>query len=192
MLAALDRAAVAIIHRADDVLAGAVAVVEDDLGLAVAIGVEQLPDMGEAVPLRRILQRHLDDVVADHVENCGSSRAERVGDVGHAVALVGDEPRRVAARVDDGAAGIVERQLQAEGPALLDLGDAFETLSGGQQVEPAELIVRAPIAPGRAGRAALPARIFGHRFFLLVHSRHSSSESADPRSGRSQFLHASH
>ena len=38
-------------------LAGAVAVVEDDLGLAVAVGVEQLPDMGEAVPLRRVLQR---------------------------------------------------------------------------------------------------------------------------------------
>ena len=55
MLAALDRLTVAVIHRADNVLAAAVAVIKDDLGLAVAVGVEELPDMGEAVPLGRVL-----------------------------------------------------------------------------------------------------------------------------------------
>ena len=68
MLAALDRLTIAVIDWPDDVLAGAIAVVEHDLGLAVAIRVEQLPDMGEAVPLGRVLQRHLYDVVTDHVD----------------------------------------------------------------------------------------------------------------------------
>ena len=125
MLAALDGTAVTVVHRADDVLAGAVAVVEDDLGLAVAIRVEQLPDMGEAVPLRRVLQRHLDDVVADHVDQFGVLAGERVGDIGHAVALVRDEARRVAPLVDHRAARIIERQAQAEGPAFHHLGDTF-------------------------------------------------------------------
>src|SRR5579884_2882415 len=162
MLAALDRAAVAVVDRPDDVLAGAVAVVEHDLRLAVAVGVEQLPDMREAVPLRRVLQRHLDDVVADHVDELRVLARQRIGDVGHAVALVGDQPWRVAARVDDGAAGVVERQAEAEGAALPHLGDALQHLVRGQQVEPAELVVGAPVAPGRAGRAALPARMVGH------------------------------
>ena len=125
MLAALDGAAVAIVHRPDDVLAGAVAVIEDDLGGAVAVGIEQLPDMGEAVPLRRILQRHLDDVVADHVDQFRVLAGERVGDVGHAVALVGNQARRMAARVDDRAARIIERQAEAENPAFLHLGNAL-------------------------------------------------------------------
>ena len=162
MLAELDRAAIAVIDRADDVLAGAETVVENDLRLAVAIGVEQLTDMSEAVPLRRILQRHLDHVVADHIDPLRVFAGERIGDVGHALALVGDEPRRMAPRVDDGAAGIVERQAEAEGLAFLNLGDAFLDLVGGQQVEPAQLIVRTPIAPGRACRAAFPTRVIGH------------------------------
>jgi len=55
MLAALDRLTIAVIDWPDDVLAGAIAVVEDDLGLAVAVRIEQLPDMSKAVPLCRIL-----------------------------------------------------------------------------------------------------------------------------------------
>ena len=168
MLAALDRAAAAIVHRPDDVLAGAVAIVEDDLGRAVAIGIEQLPDMREAIPLRRILQRHLDDVVADHVDQFRVLAGERVGDVGHPVTLVGNQARRMAARVDDSAARIIERQAEAEGPAFLHLGHSLQDLVRGQQIEPAELIVGAPIAPGRARRATLPARIVGHRFSFFT------------------------
>ena len=46
-----------VVGGADDVAAGAIAVVEHVLGAAVAIGVEHLADMGKAVPLRRVLQR---------------------------------------------------------------------------------------------------------------------------------------
>ena len=136
----LDRLAVAVIHRPDDVLAGAIAVVEDDLGLAVAIGVEQLADMGKAVPLRRILQRHLDDVVADHIDELRVLAVERIGHIGHAVALVREKPRRMAARVDHGAAGIVERQAQAKSRPSLTSATPLDLVRG-QEVEPAELIV---------------------------------------------------
>jgi hypothetical protein len=61
----------------EDVAAGAVAVVVDRFGDTVAVGVEQLADVGEAVPLRRVLQVHHHQVVADHV---GVQR------------VVGDEP----------------------------------------------------------------------------------------------------
>ena len=162
MLAQFDGAAIAVIDRADNVLAGAIAVIEDDLRLAVAVGVEELTDMGKAVPLGRILQRHLDHIVADDVDELRVLARQRVSDIGHALAFVGDKPRRVAARIDDRSAGVIERQRQTKGLALSDLGDALLDLFGGQQIEPAELIVRSPIAPGRAGGAAFPARIFGH------------------------------
>ena len=51
------------VRRPDHVLAGLKAVVVDRLGPAVGVGVEELPDMGEAVPLRRVLQMHDDEVV---------------------------------------------------------------------------------------------------------------------------------
>ena len=98
---ALDHLPVAVLDRPGDVLAGAIAVVEDDLRLAVAVGVEQLPDMREAVPLRRILQRQQHLIVADHVEQLRVVAAERIGHVRHAVALGRHQLRRVAARVDD-------------------------------------------------------------------------------------------
>jgi hypothetical protein len=51
------------------VLAGAVLVVEHDLGLAVAVRFEQLrDDISQAVLLSRVRQRYLDDVVADDVD----------------------------------------------------------------------------------------------------------------------------
>jgi hypothetical protein len=87
---------------------------------------------------------------------------ERIGDVGHAVALVSGQNRRVAARVDDRAARIVERDRQAEGFPFLDLGNRLQHLVRGQQIEPAELIVGTPIAPGRADRAVFPAWVVGH------------------------------
>ena len=45
-----DDLPVAVLDRPGDVLAGAIPVVEDDLRLAIAVGIEQLPDMREAVP----------------------------------------------------------------------------------------------------------------------------------------------
>ncbi len=159
----LIRLAGGVVERAHDMLVGAIAVVVDHLGLAVAVGVEELADMGEAVPLRRVLQRHHDDVVADDIGVAVVVPAQRVVHDRAAVALGRAQRRRVAARVEHVAAGIVERQRQAEAQPLLHLGDALEHLPGRQQVEAPQLVVGPPIAPGRAGRAALPARVLGHR-----------------------------
>ena len=69
---------------------------------------------------------------------------------------VGARTRRVPPLVQRGAAGVVERQAQAEADAGLDLAHALEDLLGGEQVDAAELVVVAPVAPGRAVRALRP------------------------------------
>ena len=56
---------------------GAVAVVVDRLGLAIAVGIEQLADMGEAVPLGRVLAVQDDEIVADDVGAVGLVCARR-------------------------------------------------------------------------------------------------------------------
>ena len=61
----------------------------------------------------------------------------------------------MAALVQHRAAGEVERQAQAEADAGLDLAHALEHLLGGEQVDAAELVVVAPVAPGRARSGAL-------------------------------------
>ena len=66
-----------VVARADEVDAGAVAVVVDGLLDAVAVGVELGADVGERVPLRRVLQREGHHVVGPHVDVLG------VAEVGH-------------------------------------------------------------------------------------------------------------
>ena len=61
----------------------------------------------------------------------------------------GSSPRARAARQ-------VERQAEAEGAAVLHLCDALEHLLGCEEVEPTELIVLAPVTPGRALWTMLP------------------------------------
>ena len=124
----LDNLSIAVFDRSGDVFAGTVAIIKDDLRRAVAISVEQLADMREAVPLRRILQCQQHLVVADDVDEARVVAAERVGHVGHAVALGRRQLGRIAARIDDGAAGIIQRHRQAEGAALLHLGDGLQHL----------------------------------------------------------------
>jgi hypothetical protein len=51
----------------NDVFAGAETVVEDDLALAVAVGIEAAADVGKAVPLRGVLQREQYPVVGNDV-----------------------------------------------------------------------------------------------------------------------------
>ena len=157
-----------VVGRADDVAAGAIAVVEHVLGAAVAIGVEHLADMREAVPLRRVLQRQEHLVVADDVGGGGIVAAQRVVHVGLVAAHGGLQHRRMAARREDGAARIVERQRQAERLADLHLGDALQDLLRRQEIEPAAFIVGAEIAPGRAGGAVGPAWIVCHDEFPPV------------------------
>ena len=153
-----------VVLRADEVDPGAVAVVEDGFLDAVAVGVELRARVRERVPLRRVLQRERHRVVGPHVD---VARAPVLRDVllvdvvegrGVAVEVLGRrEPtggyRRWFSAVPP---GIVERQAQAEADAGLDLAHALEHLLGGEQVDAAELVVVAPVAPGGAGRALLP------------------------------------
>ena len=125
---ALDNLSIAVFDRSGDMFAGTVAIIEDDLRRAVAISVEQLADMREAVPLRRILQCHQHLVVADDVDEARVVAAERIDHVGHAVALGRRQLGRIAARIDDRAAGIIQRHRQAEGAALFHLGDGLQHL----------------------------------------------------------------
>ena len=149
--------------RPDQVDAGAVPVVVDGLLDPVAVGVELGPDVGQRVPLGRVLQRQRHHVVGPHVDVPGSpnfvhlAHVDVVEGAGVALHVLGRrEHRRVAALVQGRAAGVVERQAQAEADAGLDLAHALEDLLGGEQVDAAELVVVAPVAPGRAGRALLP------------------------------------
>ena len=149
--------------RSDQVVAGAVPVVVDRLLDPVAVGVELGSDVGERVPLRRVLQREGHHVVRPHVHVLGvaellhRAHGDVVEGVGIAVHVLGRrEDRRVAPLVQGGPAGIVERQAQAEADAGLDLSHALEHLLGSEQVDAAELVVVAPIAPRRAWWALLP------------------------------------
>ena len=143
---------------------GAVAVVVDGLLDAVAVGVELGAGVRERVPLRRVLQRERHLVVGPHVDVTRARRTSGSRSGGRcrrrsglpSMSSVGARTRRVAPLVQRGAAGIVERQAQAEADAGLDLAHALEHLLGGEQVDAAELVVVAPVAPGRAVRALLP------------------------------------
>ena len=170
-----------VVGRADDVAAGAIAVVEHVLGAAVAIGVEHLADMREAVPLRRVLQRQDHLVVADDVGGGGIVAAQRVVHVGFVAAHGRLQHRRKAARREDRAAGIVERQRQAEGLSDLHLGDALQDLFRRQQIEAATFVIGAEIAPGRAGGAVGPAWVVCHLRFLVLAARERGTVAAGCR-----------
>ena len=93
-----------VVGRADQVDAGAVAVVVDGLLDAVAVGVELGADVGERVPLGRVLQREGHHVVGPHVDVLGVAEVghlahvDVVEDAGVAVHVLGRrERRRVAA-----------------------------------------------------------------------------------------------
>src|SRR5882672_11495214 len=66
------------------------------------------------------------------------------------------EPRRVPALVQRGPAREVEREAEAEADAGLDLAHALQHLFGRDEVDAPELVVVAPVTPGRAGRALRP------------------------------------
>ena len=151
-----------VVNGADDVATGTVAIVEHIFGTAVAIGIEHLADMRETVPLRRILQRQ-DHLVIAHDVGCGGIvAAQRIVHVGPVPAHCRLQHRRVAARRENGASGIVQRQRQTERLSHFHLGDALEDFLRGEQVQPAAFIIGAVIAPGRAGRAIGPTRIVCH------------------------------
>ena len=123
--------------RPDEVDAGAVAVVVDGLGDAVAVGVELRAHVRERVPLRGVLQPERDLVVGPDVDEgvvalAHLAHRDVVEDLGGAVHVLGRrEARRVAPLVERGAAGEVERQAQAERDAVLDLAHALRAPSRG-------------------------------------------------------------
>ena len=123
--------------RSHEVDAGAVPVVIDGLLDPVAVGVELGADVGERVPLRRVLQREGHHVVGPHVDVLGVAPVLHLAHVdvveggGVALHVLGRrEDGRVAPLVQGSAAGIVERQAQAEADAGLDLAHALEDLLG--------------------------------------------------------------
>jgi hypothetical protein len=149
--------------RGPHVLAGAKPVVEHQLGGAVAIGVELAADVGERVPLRRVLQGQQHEVVAHHVGEQRIDGVEREAEVRAVAAHGRRDARRAAPRIEHAAARVVERQRQAERPPLGDLGDALQHLVAGHVVHATALIVGAELAPVRAGRPVFPALRHGQK-----------------------------
>ena len=152
----------------DQVDPGAVAVVVDGFLDPVTVGVEFGTDVGQGVPLRGVLQREGHHVVGPHVDVLGISpvlhlaHADVVEDGRLALhALGGGDHRRVAALIEGGSPGVVERQAEAEADTGLDLAYTLQHLVRGEQVDAPELVVLPPVAPGRTRWSALPPR--GHR-----------------------------
>ena len=109
--------------------------------------------------MRRILGGEADLVVAEDVRAQRVLAAERVVET-RLARPEGErrQPRRPAHRAQHHAAGPVERQAQAEAPADANLGHALQHLLRCQQVEAAELVIRAEIAPGGALWPSRPSR----------------------------------
>jgi hypothetical protein len=152
-----------VVLRPHEVGAGAVPVVVDGLLDTVAVGVELGADVGERVPLRRVLQRERHHVVGPHVDVLGIPPALHLAHVdvveggGVALHVLGrGDHGRWPTLVQDRAPREIERQAQAEADSGLDLLHPLEGLLGRDQVDAAELVVVAPVAPGRALRALLP------------------------------------
>ncbi len=124
---------------------------------------KRLPTCAKRVPLRRVLQREQHHVVAHHVGEVRVVLAEREAEVllagALAVAHGGRDARRVAARVEHVAAGIVERQRQAEADALLHLGHALQHLLARHVVHAPALVVGAELAPVGARGSVLPSLV---------------------------------
>ena len=152
-----------VVARADEVDPGPVAVVVDALLDPVAVGVELGPDVGEGVPLGRVLQGEGDHVVGPDVDVLGIAEVRHlahvdvVEGVGDALHVLG---RRHAGRrsplVQGRPAREVEGQAQAEADPGFDLAHPLEDLLGGEQVDASELVVVPPVPPRRTVRALLP------------------------------------
>ena len=97
----------------------------------------------------------------------------------------GADLRGVPARVQHVAAGIVERHRQAEGLALLDLGDALFDFGGGDLVHAAELVVAPVVAPRR-----LSGRRFQRFCSAIVSSRRAARCRGSPNTDCAPILSA--
>jgi hypothetical protein len=114
------------------VLVRPVAVVVDRLRHAIAIGIEELADMGEAVPLRRVLKMKNGRIIANHVRHFWVVIAQAVIEVALPLAQRRPQHWRVAPRIEPIAARIVERQAETKGNPLAYFIDPLLYLLGRQ------------------------------------------------------------
>ena len=142
------------VGRARHVGVAAVAVVERGLRRAVAVGIEQRAGVGEAVPLRGILQVQDGEVVVHDIGHARHLPLHPEQPVGRIAAQRGADHRRVPARVQHVAARIVERQREAERAPLPHLGDALPDLLGGRARSCARADRQARSRPTWSPRAA--------------------------------------
>src|ERR1700677_597554 len=132
----------------ENINARAVAVVIDDLIHTILVYVERLRDMAQRIPLRRILGPERDRVVAGEVGPVLVLEAKRKVD--EVIAFV---PRldpafgRMSLRHKQVAARKIKRQAKAEGEPFLDLFGGLLAPFGRNQIEPADLIILAKVAP---------------------------------------------
>ena len=94
-------------------------------------------------------------VVADHVRAVLHQLRKAEVEVDAALAQRGPQHRRMARWMQHVAARIVQRQAQAERAAVAHFGHALPHLLRRDQVQPTQLVVRAEVSPGGAGRAQL-------------------------------------
>ena len=146
-----------VVDRADDVGIGAKAVVVDPLGHAVAIGIEQRADVGQGIPLRRVLHRQQYLVVAQDIKRVWVDLGQRKVDVRHVVTERGSQHRRMPAWIENIAARQIERQRQAERLAAADFAGGGTHALRGNQVQAAELVVITEVAPVGAFGPLLPS-----------------------------------
>ena len=101
-------------------------------------------------------------IVADHIRQSRIGLAPAVEVVRKAVPPGWPKHRRMSPRVQDGAAGIVERQAETETQAFTDFRNPLFDLLRRKKVGAPELIVSPEIAPGRTlGATVPPRRLFG-------------------------------
>src|SRR5262245_12867263 len=107
--------------RRQDVTAGYIAIVEAQLRHSIAVRIEFVSDVSKAVPLRRILRAQGDGIVAADVAEVLPFILETVVEERPPAPLCRLQHRRIAMRREGAAAGIVEREAEAEREALVDL-----------------------------------------------------------------------
>ena len=167
--AAFGRGHAGVAHQewAQHIAACGIAVVVERLRHAIAIRIKQLAGMGQAIPLGGVLQRQHGHVVGQHIGAARFQVAQQAVEVDQALALQGAQHGWLAVGVEGAAARVVQRQAERKAQAFLHLGHALAHLGWRQQVEAAQLVIGAEVAPGRSCRALLPAWIgVGHACLL--------------------------
>ncbi|MNL28845.1 hypothetical protein D3C87_1505090 [compost metagenome] len=116
--------------------------------------------MAQRIPLRGVLRRQRDAVVADDIRGAGHVESERITVYRHPVFLGRLDHRPLAARIKHGRAWNRQRQAQGKRKPRPDFGDGGQARLAIQVIERAELVVVPEIAPIRSVRTAeIPLRL---------------------------------